>query len=126
MRRLVLGAALSAIVVGALMPFGAEALPNARWRCKMNGDIPLGTLTVSGSSYRFSVARNSVWDEKAGDPGNGSGEYQESGNAIVPLSGPLATHYKVQGEQSPGTDGTPVLFFANQADGLALFACWQD
>lgn len=120
-----LACAVTATSLASLGIVDAEALPNARWRCKMNGDIPLGTLTVSGSSYQFSVARNSAWDEKAGDPGNGSGSFTESGNSITPVSGPLVTVYGVRGEQSPGTDGFPVLFFANKSNGLALFACWR-
>lgn len=118
---------LSLIAVSPVMlPMSsAVALPDARWRCKMNGDIPMGTLTVSGSSYQFVVARNSLWEQKPGDPGNGSGEYSESGNVVTPLSGPLATVYKVIGETAPGTDGSPVIYFAEGNGGLALFACWQ-
>jgi hypothetical protein len=114
-----------ALLSAASLPTPSAALPDARWRCKMNGDIPMGTLTVSDSSYRFVVAKNSLWDEKAGDPGNGSGQYQESGNVVTPVSGPLATHYKVIGETTPATDGSPVIYFADMAAGFALFACWQ-
>lgn len=123
--RLIAAAALAATTSFAALVPAADALPDARWRCKMNGDIPMGTLTVSGSSYTFSVAKNSTWEEKAGDPGNGSGQYSESGNRITPTSGPLTAHYGVVGETSPGTDGSPVIFFSNASSGLALFACWQ-
>lgn len=118
---------LSLIVVSAAMlpASPASALPDARWRCKMNGDIPMGTLTVTGSSYRFVVAKNSLWEEKSGDRGNGAGEYREDGNVVTPLSGPLATVYKVVGEVSPATDGSPVIYFSEGNGGLALFACWQ-
>lgn len=118
-------AGLLAIGFAAATPSPSDALPNARWRCKANGDIPMGTLTVTGSSYQFVVAKNSLWEQKPGDPGNGSGQYQESGNVVTPVSGPLATHYRVVGETTPATDGSPVIYFADKAAGFALFACWQ-
>ncbi|MBX3575586.1 MAG: hypothetical protein KF723_00145 [Rhizobiaceae bacterium] len=113
--------AAAAAVGGLLAVQSAHSLPNERWRCKMSGDIPIGTLTVSGSSYEFVVAKNTVWDIKPGDPGNGSGEYAENGNVITPLSGPLLTVYQVVGETTPATDGTPVIFFS----GASPFTCWQ-
>ncbi len=105
------------------LPAGADALPNARWRCKMTGDIPLGTLTVSGSTYQFVVAKNTVWDAKPGDPGNGSGELRETGGTITPVSGPLASVYGVVGEASKRPDGTIYIAF-NSSKGTP-FACWQ-
>ncbi len=122
----VLSLTSSIVVAAVLAPASpASALPDARWRCKMNGDIPMGTLTVNGSNYQFVVAKNSLWEQKPGDPGNGAGEYRESGDVVTPISGPLASVYKVVGTVSPGTDGSPVIYFAEGGGGLALFACWQ-
>ncbi len=112
---------LGIVVAVCLVAQSAQSLPNARWRCKMSGDIPIGTLTVSGSSYDFVVAKNSTWDRKEGDPGNGSGSFTEDGNVVTPTSGPLVTVYGVVGETTPATDGSPVIFFS----GASPFTCWQ-
>jgi hypothetical protein len=114
---------VAVVTVGAATP--SDALPNARWRCTMNDNVPLGTLTVSGSSYQFVVAKNSLWEPKAGDSGNGSGQFQESGNRITPSSGPLADVYQVLGTSSIRPDGTTYLSFNYRSGGAGLFFCWQ-
>jgi hypothetical protein len=114
----------AALLSAATLATQSAALPDARWRCKMNGDIPLGTLTVSGSSYQFVVAKNSLWEPKPGDSGNGSGAFTESGDSIVPTSGPLATVYKVVGRTVRANDGSYVLYFSDKSAGFALFGCW--
>lgn len=74
----------------------ALAALTGEWRCKAQDNIPIGVLNVAPSgSYEFTVVKNSLWEPKPGDSGNGSGEIGVLDGAAKPLSGPLVTAYEI-------------------------------
>lgn len=118
MRRLVYSAVFSVIAMPALAQGYADA-----WHCKLNGNIPLGTLTIDAAgNYEMVVAANSNWDKKEGDRGNGTGMLTIAGDTLTPTSGPLLDVYEVVGGYSEENDR--FIGWANSPDALALFACW--
>jgi hypothetical protein len=93
------------------------------WHCKLNGNIPLGTLTIDrAGNYEMVVAANSLWDPKEGDPGNGVGQLSVAGNMLSPISGPLRDEYGVVGRYSD--ENRRYIGWASDPTALALFACW--
>jgi hypothetical protein len=68
---------------------------DGNWRCSMIGDIPIGILTISGSSYQFQ-STNVSW-EPNDNPANGSGSLGFDGAYLWPESGPLKDSFGVTG-----------------------------
>jgi hypothetical protein len=88
------------------------------WRCAANGNIPIGVLRIQGLHYMFTVTMNTAWrPDSPKDKGNGSGNFQRTGNAITPKSGPLQNNYKVVGSIYDDT----ITF--NYSDGGASMLC---
>jgi hypothetical protein len=106
---------LIAMLLSALAAFPVFAA-DGTYRCKANGDIPIGVLTLSGSNYEFAVTRTTDF-APAQDPANGGGELEIGGGVLRPLSGPLLTKYAVVG----GMEGD-VVFWNNRSG--TLMACW--
>ena len=72
------------------------ALIADEWRCKAQGDIPIGLLKVSPSgAYEFVVVKNTLWELKPGDSGNGKGQLGAPEGQMKPLNGPLVTAYEI-------------------------------
>lgn len=71
------------------------------WRCKMNGDIPLGTLTFTGGAYVFQTT-NTAWEPNP-NSSDGSGQVRFEENFILPQSGPLKDSFEVTGAFGDGT-----------------------
>ena len=90
---------LTAASLCMLAPPSADAFqarsPNGAWRCKAQGDIPIGVLTITGATYRFQAVRNTAWDPKPNDGLNGSGALRRSGTDLTPTSGPLVTRGRI-------------------------------
>lgn len=87
------GAAEAALTAGGV----AEAIAGA-WRCKAQGDIPIGLLDVApGGAYTFTVVKNTVWEPKANDSGNGKGTLGAPDGQMKPLNGPLVDAYEIIG-----------------------------
>lgn len=86
-------------LVGALpAPALAQFPPPGIYRCTIGSGAPLGTLTLfAAGDYRFSVAADASYAEKAGDPGNGEGQLTSAGTSVTAQSGPLATIYHWKG-----------------------------
>lgn len=126
-------AVLTSAGLSALPPTAAEAAqtarsPNGTWRCKAQGDIPIGILTVSGAGYRFQAVRNTAWDPKPGDGLNGSGALRRSGTTLTPTSGPLVTRGRIIsgyfGETSdPWSGRYDYIDFSNEPDANYFLRC---
>lgn len=104
----------------------AFASPDGAWRCKANGDIPIGILSLAGDSYEFTVVKNTVWDPKPGDPGNGSGRLAIDGPRMAPLDGPLLTQYEstlAYCGPAEGCSGDDIVDVINASG--ALMRCWR-
>lgn len=103
-----IGTGLAAGVLALTIAGTADAgWADGTWLCYANGNIAMGTLTISGADYRFVVTRSVDFrTPKPDDPGNGSGRLTFDGDVFMPSSGPLKTSFKVNG--------------ARYADGLAL------
>lgn len=71
------------------------------WRCKMNGDIPLGTLTFTGGHYVFQTT-NTAWQPNP-NTSDGQGEVRFEENFVLPQSGPLKDSFKVTGAFGDGS-----------------------
>ncbi len=71
------------------------------WRCKMNGDIPLGTLTFAGGQYTFQTT-NTAWEANP-NPSDGSGTVTFEDTFVLPLDGPLKTEFGVTGAFGDGS-----------------------
>lgn len=71
------------------------------WRCKMNGDIPLGTLTFTGGAYVFQTT-NTGWEPNP-NKADGSGQVRFEENFILPQSGPLKDSFEVTGAFGDGS-----------------------
>lgn len=75
---------------------GIAALIAGDWRCKAQDNIPIGVLKVQASgAYEFIVVKNTTWDPKPGDSGNGKGKLGAPEGLMKPLSGPLADTYEI-------------------------------
>lgn len=86
----------------AAQTFPATAGPvDGVWRCKMNGDIPLGTLTFTGGSYVFQTT-NTAWEPNP-NPSDGSGTVTFNENFILPDTGPLKDEFEVTGAFGDGS-----------------------
>ncbi len=85
------------------------------WRCKMNGDIPLGTLEFAGGNYTFRTT-NTAWEPNP-NPSDGSGAVTFEETFVLPQTGPLKDEFGVTGAFG---DGSFVNFNTNL--GL-LFGC---
>lgn len=71
------------------------------WRCKMNGDIPLGTLTFAGGQYTFQTT-NTAWEANP-NPSDGSGTVTFDDTFVLPQDGPLKTEFGVTGAFGDGS-----------------------
>jgi hypothetical protein len=71
------------------------------WRCKMNGDIPLGTLTFAGGQYTFETT-NTAWEPNP-NPSDGSGTVTFNETYVLPQDGPLKTEFAVTGAFGDGS-----------------------
>lgn len=71
------------------------------WRCKMNGDIPLGTLTFAGGQYTFQTT-NTAWEPNP-NPSDGSGTVTFEDTFVLPQDGPLKTEFGVTGAFGDGS-----------------------
>lgn len=77
---------------------GAAAEIAGEWRCKAQDNIPIGLLNVAPSGhYKFTVVRNSLWEPKPGDSGNGEGTLEPSEGIMRPVDGPLVDAYEILG-----------------------------
>lgn len=112
----------AAVLVLLATPAMAQGYVDS-WHCKLNDNIPLGTLTIaSDGSYEMVVAANSTWARKDGDPGNGSGQLSIDGDILTPVSGPLLDVYEVVGGYRDVD--RRYIGWGNNSVGLGLFACW--
>lgn len=112
----------AAILTLAAAPAMAQGYVDS-WHCKLNGNIPLGTLIIDAAgNYEMIVAANSTWAPKPGDRGNGSGQLQIEGDILTPVSGPLRDVYQVVGGYSE--ENQRYLGWGSDPTALALFACW--
>ena len=107
-----------AMVCGiALLPVALAAPGDGSWRCFANGNIPIGTLTMSGDAYEFMVTKTVDFQTpNPDDAGSGSGQVEWSGTVFTPLSGPLKDEFGVTGGMT--ADGLSL----NNARG-ALMGC---
>jgi hypothetical protein len=97
-------------------PAAAETGPiDGLWRCKMNGDIPLGTLSFAGGAYTFQTT-NTAWEPNP-NPSDGSGTVRFEENFVLPVDGPLKTEFEVTGAFG---DGSFINFNTNLG---ILFGC---
>ena len=71
------------------------------WRCKMNGDIPLGTLAFTGGAYVFQTT-NTAWEPNP-NSSDGSGEVRFEETFVLPQSGPLKDEFEVTGAFGDGS-----------------------
>lgn len=71
------------------------------WRCKMNGDIPLGTLTFAGGAYVFQTT-NTGWEPNP-NPADGAGTVKFEENFVLPETGPLKDKFQVTGAFGDGS-----------------------
>lgn len=85
------------------------------WRCKMNGDIPIGTLAFTGGAYVFQTT-NTAWEPNP-NSSDGAGEVRFEENFILPQSGPLKDSFEVTGAFG---DGSFINFNTNMG---ILFGC---
>lgn len=100
----------------ATQPAAAAAGPvDGVWRCKMVGDIPLGTLTFTGRSYVFQTT-NTAWEPNP-NTSDGPGTVKFDENFILPETGPLKDEFTVTGAFS---DGSFINFNNNLGN---LFGC---
>jgi len=75
---------------------GIAAEIAGEWRCKAQDNIPIGLLNIEASgAYEFIVVKNTVWDPKPGDSGNGKGKLGAPNGQMAPLSGPLVDAYEI-------------------------------
>lgn len=80
----------------------ATASASGAWRCYANGNIPIGTLTISGSSYEFIVTETTDFQTpRLDDPGTGSGTLTWQGELFTPDDGPLKDVFKITGATYP-------------------------
>ena len=85
------------------------------WRCKMNGDIPIGTLTFAGGAYTFQTT-NTAWEPNP-NSSDGSGNVRFEETFILPVDGPLKTKFEVTGAFGDGS------FINFNTNGGLLFGC---
>jgi hypothetical protein len=107
-------AGASAETAVATAPTGAGPL-DGLWRCKMNGDIPLGTLTFTGGNYAFQTT-NTAWEPNP-NSSDGSGAVRFEENFVLPQSGPLKDSFEVTGAFGDGA------FINFNNNGGLLFGC---
>jgi len=112
----------AAVADGTLAAGGSQAdsVPGAGpldgiWRCKMNGDIPLGTLDFKGERYTFKTT-NTAWEPNP-NAADGSGEVRFEETFVLPQSGPLKDSFEVTGAYG---DGSFINFNTDQG---VLFGC---
>ena len=85
------------------------------WRCKMVGDIPLGTLTFSGGAYTFQTT-NTAWEPNP-NKSDGAGTVTFNETFALPVDGPLKSEFAVTGAFGDGS-------FINWNNNLGmLFGC---
>jgi hypothetical protein len=76
----------------------AQFPPPGIYRCTSAAGAPVGTLSLfAAGDYQFSVAADSSFNEKAGDPGNGKGQVGSASTAVTAMSGLLASVYHWKG-----------------------------
>lgn len=85
------------------------------WQCKMNGAIPLGTLTFAGGAYTFQTT-NTAW-EPTPNSSDGAGTVTFEDTFVLPIDGPLVTSFKVTGAFGDGS------FINFNNNGGLLFGC---
>jgi len=113
-------------IIFVMYASSAFASPDGEWRCKANGDIPTGVLTIAGSSYEFVVVKDTAWTPKTGDPGNGSGSLRIDGPHMTPNDGPLLSVYEstlAYCGAEEGCGGNEIVDVNNAAG--ALMRCWR-
>jgi hypothetical protein len=71
------------------------------WRCKMNGDIPLGTLAFTGGNYTFQTT-NTAWEPNP-NASDGSGTVTFEETFVLPQTGPLKDAFAVTGAFGDGS-----------------------
>lgn len=107
------GSLASTIATGAA-PTAAGPL-DGLWRCKIIGDIPIGTLTFTGGSYVFQTT-NTAWEPNP-NPSDGAGTVTFNENFVLPETGPLKDEFEVTGAFGDGS-------FINFNNNLGmLFGC---
>jgi len=85
------------------------------WRCKMVGDIPLGTLTFTGGAYVFQTT-NAAWEPNP-NKSDGAGNVTFNETFALPVDGPLKSEFAVTGAFGDGN-------FINWNNNLGmLFGC---
>ncbi len=84
----------------AAAPTGVGPL-DGLWRCKMNGDIPLGTLAFTGGQYTFQTT-NTAWEPNP-NSSDGSGVVKFEENFVLPQTGPLKDDFEVTGAFGDGS-----------------------
>lgn len=98
-------------------PAGADAAVAALadvWHCKAQDNIPIGVLTISASGkYDFVVVRNSLWEPKPADPGNGGGMMGAADGLVKPLDGPLVDQYEILGVANYSDDAGTKIYLNN-------------
>jgi hypothetical protein len=107
------------LVVAAAVLWAGAALADVdgEWRCKANGDIPIGLVRISGADYVYTMT--DVAFVPVANDANGSGTLSVEGAAVRPLDGPLADDFGVVGEI--WGDGGGIITWST-ADG-ALMEC---
>ncbi len=96
--------------------------PSGAWHCSAQGNIPLGLLTVSGSSYKFQAVKDTAWTPKL-DPANGSGNLSITGGKLAPTSGPMVARLKIiSGTYGPSGKSDYIDWFT-KPNGYYLLRC---
>lgn len=99
----------------------AQFPPPGIYRCSGAGGAPIGTLSLfAAGDYQFSVAKDSSFAEKPGDPGNGKGQLTSASTSIAIQSGPLATVYHWRGSFQTDAHKQHATFSFAGPDGAAV------
>lgn len=85
------------------------------WGCSATGQLPIGIVTIAGTSYDF-TATDTGWNPVQ-DGSNGSGTLTLDDRYLIPVDGPLLTEFGVTG----ATDVADSLTWSN--GGGALLFC---
>lgn len=72
---------------------------DGEWRCKINGDIPIGLITFTGGHYSFRTTTPSWKLNPNQSDGDGVVEFTGDGY-ILPQTGPLKDGFEVTGAHS--------------------------
>lgn len=109
------------LVLGSTGLALAQFPPPGIYRCTDAGGAPIGTLSLfAAGDYQFSVAKDSSFAEKPGDPGNGKGQLTSASTSISIQSGPLATVYHWRGSFQTDAHKQHTKFSFAGPDGAAV------